>query len=170
MAVSRYVVPPERERSAEALCSLSFDGSLDQITVVYPGSNDGARLGTASRGRISWRRLGIMTCTPLPDEVWTVARLLARGLPNNAVASRQGIAVRTVRRRVAVVMGLRESNTRFEAGYRLRNLASGANKDLLARTLLLKARAEGWPLHDTEQEEASWWGTLNGSMEFKDAS
>lgn len=58
-----------------------------------------------------------MTRPELPPEVERVARLLSTGLDDRAVARAEGIDIRTVRRRVALLMEGLGSRTRFQAGY-----------------------------------------------------
>lgn len=52
-----------------------------------------------------------------PDTVVRTAVLLARGKPDKEVAHIEQVTVRTVRRRVARLMGALGASTRFQAGY-----------------------------------------------------
>ncbi len=54
---------------------------------------------------------------PLPPPVRRVAVLLAQGLDDRGVSRRERVTVRTVRRRVARLMGVLGARTRFQAGY-----------------------------------------------------
>lgn len=66
-----------------------------------------------------------MTPRVLPPEVERVAQLLSTGLDDRAVARAEGVDIRTVRRRVALLLDCLESRTRFQGGYRFGALATG---------------------------------------------
>jgi DNA-binding NarL/FixJ family response regulator len=53
----------------------------------------------------------------LPAEVRQAAQLLATGLQDKAVARHEDVTVRTVRRRIALLMDFLGASTRFQAGF-----------------------------------------------------
>jgi DNA-binding NarL/FixJ family response regulator len=55
--------------------------------------------------------------SPLPPEVDRLARDLAEGLDDRQVARKEGVSVRTVRRRSARLMDALDAVTRFQAGF-----------------------------------------------------
>ena len=62
----------------------------------------------------------------LAPEVVRTAQLLAGGLTDSAIARREGVNERTVRRRVGILMQAIDARTRFHAGYRYRIIEEGA--------------------------------------------